>query len=828
LAVRSVRKPSAVLIALLCAGCRPAATCAPAPGAASPADAAARIEVRRAKARPDVTVVVRDGDPRPAVAIAVVTGDADASTALAAIVEARVRRSGFAATDSRVDRTGFRVRTLVDDPDRVPALATAMREAMATPITPGSADLATAAQKLVALHRHPFEGSALDAVSRCTGQIGVAAGAPAPDAASAGGAAQIESWRQRAYVRGRVAFGAAGPEKIADRLAREIERAGDWPDGAAWDDPWPTEDSVGAYVATDRQNGPARLTLAVWVDDPDDAMGAAATVGRPTSPLALRLLGLPFPFRLVEAGATARARGACLSVTLEARLPGASGTGIEEACAIAAAVAKQELGHGLATEKLARGSEPHLPPFGKGGWRAVHGAVDPREAAGLGAFWTLVGRTATPGSGKNPTAIALSLPAAKGGPASGEGDLAPARRFSLACQRAERSLSLPALEHKEKLERGQRDLWLLIASPCGAAAEGDADAGGTALALMAALGARRADDNVALEPLILPDAIGVLAHAPPAPGETGAALASRVAQAAARAMGSLQLSTGAFADARAALLARVGNGASADGQAFAAAASLIAPTHPSWLAPLGSWDSLAQSSTESASIRWSAILHGPLRLATIANSDIAQADAAAREIDRWLLRRADGARTCPAADAGRPARSGTLKVALGPTTPTAQAIVALPAPSPAAQDRPLAELLLAGMSGSDGWLARAMQPLGGGASAEPRLAGGSNASALVIDVRAPEASIESAMAQVRGVLQRIRAGAVTQADLDRSLSIRQRWELEGSVDPRRRLLDLWQSRSPSPPPPALEAWRAWTAAALAEERLVVVIAKPKR
>jgi hypothetical protein len=829
LAVRSVRKPFCVSIALLCAGCRGAAPCAKTAGGASPADAAARLEVHRAKARPDVAVVVRDGDPRPAVALAVVTGNADASTALAAIVELRVRKRGFLA-DSRVDRDGFRVRALVDDPERVSAIATAMREAMGTPITPGSPELGAAAQKLAALHRHPFAGSVLDAVSRCTGEVGVAAGAPAPDTATTEGAAKIEKWRLGSYSVGRLSFGAVGPDSIGDRLAKAVARSGDWPEGPAWDDPWPAEDTIGAYIANDQKAGPARLTLAKWVDDPDDAVAAAATMGQPASTLARRLSGLPVPFRLVEAGATARPRGACLSITVETRRPGVATANLEDAAAIAAAVARQEMDREIAHEKLLGNAVPPSSPFGTAGWRAVHGAVDPRDAAGLGAFWTLVGRTPRTGTEKKIAAIALSIPPAGGEQRAEDGDLAASRRFQLALQRAERAWSAPVLEHAEKLERGQRELWLLLASPCGTAVESDVDAGVTALALMAALAAGTADDSVVLEPLVLPDTIGVVAHAVPARGESAVALASRVARAAARAVASVHLSSAAFADARAALLARVGDTASLDGRAFGAVAGVLAPSHPAWLAPLGTWDSLAQSSTESASIRWSAIVQGPMRLATIANADIAQAEAAAREVDRWLVRRQDGSRTCPAADAGRPARSGTLQVALGSSAPAAaQAIVALPAPPPAAPDRVLAELLLAGLSGPDGWLARAMGPLRGGASARPRLAGGSRASALIIDVAAAEAGLELATAQVRGVLQRIRAGALTQADLDRSLSVRASWELQASLDPRRRLLDLWQtSRAPATAAPALDAWRAWAAAALAEDRLVVVLAKPKR
>jgi hypothetical protein len=557
-------------------------------------------------------------------------------------------------------------------------------------------------------------------------------------------------------------------------------------------------------------------------------VAAASAVGDPDGPLALRLSALPVPFRLVEASATARPRGGCLAVVVETRRPAAAAA-VEDSAASAAAIAKQEMDREIASAQTDRSKNPPVAPFGNGGWRAIHGAVDPREAASLGAFWTLVGRAAPRGDAKQTTAVALAFAPAKGEPRGEDADLAASRRFGLAYQRADKALRVPAIEHREKLERGQRDLWLLIASPCGAAAENEADTGSAALALTAALARSRPDEGVSLEPLITSDAVGVVAHAAPSRGESGEALAARVARAAARAIAPVPVPAAAFADARAALIARVGDPGSPDGRAFAAAAGLIAPSHPSWIAPLGSVDALAQSNNENASLRWSGIAHGPMRLATIANVDVAQAEVAAREVDRWIARQVDGARACPAADAARAARSGMLQVSLPSGAPQAQAVVALPAPAAASPDRGAAELLLAGLSGPDGWIAKAMAPLGNGASAQPRLAGGARAAALIIDVRAPETAIESVTAQIRGVLQRIRAGALTQADLDRTLAVRQGWEIQSATDPRRRLLELWQpTRTPESPPPTLDAWRAWAAAALADEHLVVVIAKPKR
>jgi NAD(P)-dependent dehydrogenase (short-subunit alcohol dehydrogenase family) len=137
------------------------------------------------------------------------------------------------------------------------------------------------------------------------------------------------------------------------------------------------------------------------------------------------------------------------------------------------------------------------------------------------------------------------------------------------------------------------------------------------------------------------------------------------------------------------------------------------------------------------------------------------------------------------------------------------------------------------LSGSDGWLVRATSASSLAASAQARLVGGPRAAALVIDVRAPEATLDAAVAQVRALLQRLQQGAIGAADFTRGQALRERWDLEASLDPRRRLIRLWRDPRPAPspapsPPLSLEGWRAWAANTLTDEKLVVVIAKPKR
>src|SRR5262249_37393370 len=139
------------------------------------------------------------------------------------------------------------------------------------------------------------------------------------------------------------------------------------------------------------------------------------------------------------------------------------------------------------------------------------------------------------------------------------------------------------------------------------------------------------------------------------------------------------------------------------------------------------------------------------------------------------------------------------------------------------------ELLLAGLGGPDGWLAKAMSSPSLAATAQARLLGGARAAALVIDVRTSEASLEAAGAQVRGLLGRLPQGAVGARDLGRSVAQRDRWDLDASFDLRRRIVALWCDPCSAKPslPPSLDAWRAWASGALRDDKLVVVLARPR-
>ena len=135
------------------------------------------IEVKRPDDRPSVALVVRDGDPRGAVAAVVVTAASPyASTGLAALVEGRLQRAGFAQVASRADRDSFRIRALVDTKERAADLVSALQKALAQPVSSG--ETALVARRIASLKRHPFEAPIVASIARCTGELGALASEP--------------------------------------------------------------------------------------------------------------------------------------------------------------------------------------------------------------------------------------------------------------------------------------------------------------------------------------------------------------------------------------------------------------------------------------------------------------------------------------------------------------------------------------------------------------------------------------------------------------------------------------------------------------------------
>jgi hypothetical protein len=811
LPIRAEILASGLVLAL--SGCLEGASppAGPAPAGALgalPGGNAGRIEVRRLDARPRLTLVSRDGDPSPAVAAVFVTGLGPAlTTALAAVVEARLRAAGFDA-ELRVDRDAFRARVLVPDPGRVPALFATLATAAGRPVSAGSPEVALAIQRLQSLKRNPLDAVELAPIAACTGALGVTPGEALPDLAAEPGARELEAARRAALHVGNISLAAVGPATFAVVVAQALERTDGWPPPGA---PPPEEvaapDAAGAYTAPSLDRRSARLTLAARVADPALAAAAAERLGAADSPLAARLRLLTEPWRVVQVAGVARAHGGCVSAVLE-MIPRAQRQPVEPGAAVAAVIARREI-----AAELAVGNAGSVVA------RQILTAAEPREAASRAAWWAM----AAPAPAAPPRwSTALGVPALAAPPRDAGAGPAASARFQVEIDRA--SAVASGAERRLAAEHGQGELWVLLASPCGAAEEGTPDAGFGALAILAAIEGRRRPADVAIDPWITSDGLGVVAHASfRDERETSGELAHRVADAAARVLTATLPSPEAIAAARAALLDHLEHASGHQGTAFEAFAPALVPEHPSWVEPFGLWSRVAGAPTEGVRARAHALAWGPLRLAVIANTDAAQAGVAADAVDRWLSP-APGPRVCRAA-ASSASRAGRVEVHLASDAPLAQGLLgaAFPAaatPGAAYPYRDLADTTAAALDGPGGLLAGALA--GAAATASARVMGGGRAPSLVVDVRAPDGSLTSAVSEVKGLLLRLPTAA-TEADLLRAAAVVERREHEALADPRRRLADLWSGRrGPAPGRPSLTAWRAFLNATLREPALVVV------
>jgi hypothetical protein len=787
------------------------------------------------KDRPPVAVVVREGDPSAALAVAVLTGGiapergAEVAVALAALAESRLAGTSKASDLGVVPAwDGYRIRALVGaQPASATALVDAVQRALATPVAAN--ELPAIKKKLDALAMRRIADASLVDVTRCRGE---AFGLPRPPAPAT--LAELEAWRRAAHGLGRVAIAAVGSSQTTDAVAAAVARGAAWSPGAPFapSEPAPATEAPSVYDASGELSaGEARAVLAFQVPRAEQAVAVAPALADPRGPLVSRLRALEATKeapKVRELVATAHARGGCLSVTLDFR-----DLGSDPAARIATAVAltrqevSAELGDAIVSDET-KSLDAALTLARRAG--------DPREAAERAAWWTLVRPGADPvvrvavavgitnGRDAPPRNTTDSLAA----PSSAAAALAPLRQE---IERAVLATSAPVVEGKTKVEKGQSDLWVLFGSPCGTLPEVDLDAGlGAAFAFTAVEEARaRSGSRIEIEPFVASDGIGVLAHASALPGEPPTALARRVADAAARSFAADPIDPALASRARTALLTQASE--SIDGRSLVALAGAVAPGHPSWFVPTGTFDALGRSSDATLFTRSAALRAGALRVGVIANTDAAQATAAVRAVDRWVTRRAGESRTCATPSTPPPPRPGTYPV--DATGNPSEAWIAIPLVSPtSAPDeagRALASWTAALLDGPDGLLARALGPAALAREWSAKVIGPARAAALVIRITSGQAALDAAVAQTRALLARLQKGAIDEGDRARAIALRQRNDLQRALDPRARLVALWRGEPESAPaPPSLEALRAFAGATLRDDALVIVAARSPR
>jgi hypothetical protein len=725
-------------------------------------ESATRVERRAVDRHPPINLLFRLGDPAPAIAFAIAHDDgSQASVELAALLAFRLRAAGLGVVLSAPSQLGVEVAILAVAPGDARAFVRAITGALATPIGEGDACLAHVSSELDSLRHRPFGGSAEQAIASCSGELGSAAAAHvlAPDTLRA----ELERVRIASFSAQRGAFAAVGPAPFLELAAGELGAAPDWPEGQPPTDPWPANDSVG----TDFVQGPPRVSVALRVPDAARAVIAARELGVKGGALEARLQAFLPGFRVERAIATARPRGACLRVDLD---PAHADVDLDaDEIAVASDLVSDE-----ASSALRRTTDA-----GNALDESAGRPSDPRDAAAAAAWRALVGRF-EPGAPRR--LVAGSTPRreqTKGPDLSG------------AIDRLERRRSSAAIELTSRLESGQGELWLLLANRCGTSNETRDDAGHTALAV--ALAARSQPSGVALEPWLTSDGLGVLAHAAGEAGETSEAYAERVARALA-----LLLSGGARSTEQPLYarneLAAIGLNRPRPG--YARLLDALAPEHPAWLEPRGTFETLSDAGASSLASHAHELLQGPLRLAVLANRDDRQAAIAQHVLERWLLPTRLEVHGCNVAPS-QPPHASELSVETDDDSSTESAYLGVSLDPRMSHSR-AARATVAELSEHGALFDRAFAEAGLSASASAELLGGSRASALVVTIRANDDETRKAVAAVRQVLEHLARGASTTDDVKRADNQQRTYALAGALSPRRRIVDLWRGTTDDP------------------------------
>jgi len=770
--------------------------------------------------RPSLDVVLREGDGLGALSVAVTTdGIATdrgglAGIALAALVEARLAARGIEATVTG-GWSGWRLRALVGSAADAARVIDGTRAALLAPVIPDEPALSAVARKATALARRPLPDRALVDAARCTGGA-YGTGSDAPPTA-----ADLESWRSAAHGLGRIAFAAAGEGWLADAAAQALANAPAWPRAAlVVQSPWPAPDTRAVVYDASGEIAPgsARVVVIARTAAPERAVAAAPALGDPRGPLATRLAALEAPAQVRSVVATSHGDGGCLAATvdLDAR---DLGSDAPARIATAAALARQEIAVDIAEA---------APPSDLGRSLAIR-AADPRDAAERAAWWSLARRHAT--GAEDDVHVTIIVGIAAGRESGDTSTSASADAIRSEIDRASLAWHAPVVETRARVERGQGETWVLLASTCGTLSETIGDAGaGAAVATAASALAQAGGGDVSVEPFVAADGIGVLVHGPARAGESSEAYARRLADVAARAFAADPLPSGAIARARTELLAHA---AGTDERAIGVLAAAVSQGHPSWVDATGTAFALSRTSDETVSMKATAMREGPLRVAVLANVDAAQAGAAARAVDRWIARRPGEARVCAVPPSTPPSHAGTYAVDLPAGAPS-EALVAVPVAPGDEEASTAASWVAAALDGPDGLLGHALSGSGGDAPPaalarrwSAAVLGLPRAPALVVRIEAADPSLDAAVAQTRALLDRVRQGAIDDADRSRVAATLTRLHAMADLDPRTRAIELWRGRTASPGP-SLEKMRAFAAAAIRDEALVIVAARPPR
>lgn len=767
-----------------CSGAQPSL------GPPAAAIATARVQSQDNPHRPRLALVEREGDPRRGVALAVhLATPPESALALALLVDERLRAYGIADLQLRVSPTGFVASALAEDTPKLARFIQVANASLLAPLTANEA--ARVAARYRAEPPRVARSASEAAVARCAGELLLNPSSASTRATEL----DLGNWLAAVLVRD-VAFAVVGSRTHLTAAADTVSAL------AAWD----RRGSVGATRVEPDQVGVSasaeaalNLSLALSGASAARAIAVAEQLGEPESLLSVRLAaGFP-AWQVARVSTHLEAGRACLRLDLRAEGTAPSA----EALAVSVDNAFDELEHTLG----------RLAP---GPWevaKQVLAAEGSEDAAAVAAWQALNSVEPEP----EPQLHRLVHYA---------GPLATAALPERLAQLLESAAATPeaTFEAVRGSEAGQGNVWMLLASPCGTSAEDAATAGTLALALHSTALAFSGRSGVVLEPWLNVDAMGILAHAAAgAPHESATAQAERVAEVLGRALLSSGPPAAAIAASREMLLASLADGPT---PGLSLALRQVSGNHPSWLDARGGWSSLSGISSRSVELGRESFLRGKLRLASLGNLDDVQVEAGERRLGSLLRGAGAGRGACVPPRRGLPA-AGKYRLD-GARSNDADAVIAVPLPVAGdglMDEARWTELL---MNRAGGWLQQALLAPGLVSTARARALGGGAAAALVIELSTLDGKREQAVAQVRGLFERLRQGAATLAEARYAAEVSERREADLRLNPRARVVELWRRAQPSTRGSAanLESLRALHRAAFEAGREVVVLTDP--
>lgn len=731
-----------------------------------------RVQVVETPERPVLQLVRRNGDPHGAVALAAFPeGGSRASVGLGALLHSRLRAAGVAKIKVESHAFGLVVAAPATTPARGALLLQALHAALKEPV---SAD-----DRALPLVRQWLEKSqqrfAPSAAGVCAGALGTEGGSDPEEAFTA---QLLESWRQSAFAWSRVGLAALGGDELLEAVRSAHHE--DWPAAAAPRLSWPDADEV---HLVDDSTGRA-LRLAWYLPEAEQALSAARALADRRHPLHHRLAAFG-RWSMGDTGASVRPRGACLRVDLEAAETKERPATAE--LAQAAAVVSLEVERTL---RAAPGTYEQE--------QALLAPNDPEAAAALAA-WSAVRGVEAPGPPRR--IVEYAAPAAERRPTARA--LADLLDETLTTWRSRR------LPFEVRVEDGQPETWLLVASPCGTRGEPAQDAGTLALAAHGLAGAFQGSWGVTFEPWVTAEGVGLLVHAPRQPDETPRDQAERIARAAGRALAGDPLDGRPVADARARILDRLG----AD-TGWWLALETLSGDFPSALEPFGTWKSVSTASTSGVERARALLARGPLKLAVLADHNGSQAEVAAAALADWLAPFRDDEAVCPKPTVKAPT-GGLWTLETIDEEVREGAYLGVWAPGPRELGQATAYLL----NRPGGWLDTALTQPGLVGTAEAHWFGGGSSGGLVIELGATPDQLDAAVQQTRALLARLAEGAAESSDavLARAEQVRRDEALLRT--PRGRIVQLWHEREPVPV--TLTALRELHRSMTAERHLIV-------